>query len=146
MKSFIVSVFILTICTFLGGCTCVQSIKVTPEATGGNIKKMSAASIKAPVEIELKDCCPGKEERKIACQYNKDIYDLWTMAKDKKISIKRYYKLVKAAETALQKINYYCPIPNMPKPAVKIKTKPTQEGAWKSLKKVNEEIEKELKR
>lgn len=120
----------------LSGC-CMKSIEIKPHVNALDLTAAKAGSVGADVKFDLKECCPSKEQEKIALSIQSKITDLYTKLLNDEISIEKYNEKIDAATNAIENVVLVCDSQNKLMKAIPAIS---SDEAWKELKKVDQEL------
>jgi hypothetical protein len=136
------SLCILLLLIGLSGC-CLQSVKLKPQIDAIDLKAATAGSFSAETEFKFKECCPSKEQEKIALSIQAKIMGLYEKLLNDEISLEEYNQKVQAAADAIGKVVLACASTSKALPTTKsVLNVPTMslEEAWENLKHVNKKL------
>ncbi|MDF1591602.1 MAG: hypothetical protein P1P89_08830 [Desulfobacterales bacterium] len=114
-----------------------------PKLDAIDLKAAKVGSFSAETEFKFKDCCPSKEQEKIALSIQSKIVGLYEKLLNDEISIETYNQKVQAAADAIGKVVLSCALSSKELPLTK--TVPvippmSLEKAWENLKQVDRNL------
>lgn len=127
----------------LSGC-CLKSVSIRPEMSAVDVRNASVGVVKGDIDFVFKDCCPSKEERKIAISIKRKALILCDRLLAEEISLESYNTHVDAIHKSLSMIVYACAnssqgfTGNKPLSNIPIVTLP---AAWENLRHIDETLE-----
>lgn len=125
----------------LSGC-CMKSIQMKPQMDALDLQTAQAGSLSANIIINFKECCPSKEQEKIALTVQSKITDLYTKLLNDEISMEEYNEKINAATNAIENVVLVC---SPTKKSMETMDKSIFQGmsldeAWNELEKVNQKL------
>ncbi|VFQ46719.1 hypothetical protein [Desulfoluna butyratoxydans] len=139
----VILIILVSVC--LTAC-CMKSLKVRPEMNALDMKNANIGVMKADIEFDFSECCPSKDEEKIALNIKKKSEELCTQLVAGDISIEAYNSKIESIHKALYMVVYACAastgrdINDLSKPHFTIPTVSVQE-AWEHLEQIDQIIE-----
>lgn len=126
----------------LSGC-CMKSIEIKPQMDSLDLKTAKVGSFNADIKLELKECCPTKEQKIIALSIQSKMEELYTKLLNDEITLETYNAKIKAASNAIKNVVLVCSTTSETKalsPSIKTMLPSSQDQAWIELKKINDEF------
>lgn len=140
------NILLLTAIFTLSGC-CMKSIEMKPQMDSLDLQTAKVGSFSADIKVELKECCPTKEQKKIALSIQSKMADLYSKLLNDQISLEKYNEKIDAATNAIEKVVLVCSTKNtidiksfLPKSDIKTLLPMSEDNAWMELQKINQEL------
>jgi hypothetical protein len=132
---------IIALCTILvliglSGC-CLQSVKLKPQINAIDLEAAKVGSFNAETEFDFKECCPSKEQEKIALSIQSKITNLYDKLLNDEITIDKFNEKVQAASNAIGRVVFIC---NSANKVMKTTISETLDEAWENLKRVDQDL------
>ncbi len=126
----------------LSGC-CLQSVRLKPQLDAINLATAKVGSFSAETEFKFKECCPSKEQEKIALSIQMKMTVLYEKLLNDEISLEEYNKKVQGAADAIGRVVLACASMNKPVSMNKSGLDDPMmswDKAWENLKQVDEKL------
>lgn len=132
----------------LSGC-CMKSLELKPKMDALDLKTAKVGSLSSEIVIQFKECCPNKEQEKIALSIQSKITELYNKLLNDQITLEQYNQKIDAAKNAIENVVLVCSpkskleikslIP-LPTTDVKMLLPTSEDKAWIELEKVAQEL------
>lgn len=132
----------------LSGC-CLESLKLKPQMDTLDLKTAKVGSLSSEIIIQFKECCPNKEQEKVALSIQSKMTELYNKLLNDQITLEQYNQKIEAATKAIENVVLVCSpkskleikslIP-LPTADVKMLLPTSEDKAWMELEKVSQEL------